>query len=127
MMDEKRLHRIENKVEKLEDKLNDKIEEVKSDIADLKSDVRTYAYEVKQHVAGDEKIISEIVPFIQSFNTFLNTDMPQIRQLIIKEEAMKEAEKQSIAKKNKWKLNISILSGVIGIIYTLYKMDIIKF
>ena len=126
-MDEKRLSRIEDKVEKLEDRLNDKIEEVKSDIADLKSDVRLYAIEVQKHVEGDEKIISEIIPFIHSFNSFLNNDMPAIRNIIIKEEAKKELEKQVIKKKSNWKLNLSLISGVLGIVYTLYKMELIKF
>lgn len=121
-MDEKRLSRIENKVEKLEDRLNDKIEEVKSDIADLKSDVRLYAIEVQKHVEGDEKIISEIIPFIHSFNNFLNNDMPAIKDIIIKEEAKKVMEKETIKKKTNWKLNLSLISGAIGIIYTIYKM-----
>lgn len=126
-MDEKRLSRIEDKVEKLEDRLNDKIDEVKSDIADLKSDVRLYAIEVQKHVEGDEKIISEIIPFIHSFNDFLNKDMPAIRNLIIKEEVRKEMEVQVVKKKSNWKLNLSLIGGVLSVIYTLYKMELIKF
>lgn len=122
-MDGKNLDRLEARVEKLDDK----VDQVKDDLSELRLDVRAYAIEVKKHVEGDEKIISEIVPFIHSFNHFINNDLPNIKQLVINEEARKVLEKQSFVKKSNWKLNLSILTGILSIVYTLYKMDIIKF
>jgi hypothetical protein len=122
-MDANRFDRLEARVEKLDDK----IDQVKLDLTELKVDVKNYAKEVKYHVEGDEKIISEIIPFIHSFNSFLNNDMPQIKQVILNEEARKIAQKESLIKKTNWKMNSSILSAIAGIVYTLYKMQIIKF
>lgn len=121
--DNKNFDRLEQRVEKIDDK----VDQVKLDLTELRGDVKAYANEVKKHVEGDEKIISEIVPFIHSFNHFINNDLPNIKQLVLNEEARKIAQKESLIKKTNWKMNLSLVSAVIGIFYTLYKMDIIKF
>ena len=122
-MDDKRFDRLENKVEKLDDKVG----EVKIDLAELRSEVKNYTKEVKKHVESDEKIISEIIPFMITFKDFIQSDMPQIKEIVLAEQARRIIEKEKVITKTNWKLNLSILSGILGIIYTLYQMGIIKF
>lgn len=69
-MDEIRFSRLENRV----DEIKDDLAEVKAEqrvtnhyIESLKDHVETQSDLVRQHVTGDEKIITEIAPIIAEF------------------------------------------------------------
>lgn len=69
-MDETRFTRLENRVDEIKDDLAEVKAEQKVNamsLHDLKEDIREQTKAVLGHVAGDEKIITEIAPIIEEF------------------------------------------------------------
>lgn len=105
-------HKQFEKLEFRVEKLDDKVDQIKEDIIELRGDVKMYANEVKKHVAGDEKIITEVLPTIRSINTIL----PELQKLVLESHAKKISEKEQMTKKKKLKVNLAIVGSVVGTI-----------
>ena len=111
-MDENRFARLEIRV----DEIKDDVSELKADsklqresLKDIKDDIKQYTVEVKSHVAGDEKIISELVPLFDSLKHVL----PEI---IEKHEYEKKKKQESDAKIKYWASRLGLVSLSIAII-----------
>jgi len=111
---QKQFDKIEMRVEKLDDK----VDKLKEDIIELRGEVRVYAYEVNKHVAGDNKIITEILPVIHDIKRLL----PELHLLAQKEQARQLVEKESEAYKKKVKTNLSIIGGLLAACATIFGM-----
>ena len=61
MSDERRLERLEDKV----DKVDEKVEKLDVKIELMHSDLNHYSDIVKEHVAGDGKIITKLEPILE--------------------------------------------------------------
>ena len=119
MSDEKRLERLE-----------DKVDVIKEDVTELKVELRLHMEKVDEHITGDKKIINEITPLLSSLPALI--DMAQDHQFKKKmmEEKEEEAKHSKIlteAKNAKWKnvaikvgIVTTIISTVAGIYYKLY-------
>lgn len=107
---EKQFQKLELRVEKLDDK----VDKLKEDIFELRSDVKMYANDVNKHVAGDEKIVTEILPTIHSLNMIL----PDLQQILLENKAKKIQEEQNMNKKKKLQVTVAILGTVIGVVFT---------
>ena len=69
-MDANRFSRIETRVDEIKDDLAEvKAEQkiISHSILDLKEDIHKHTLVVRGHVAGDEKIISELIPLIGDY------------------------------------------------------------
>jgi hypothetical protein len=105
---QKHIDKLELKVEKIDDK----VDKLKEDIFELKGDIKVYANDVRKHVAGDEKIISEVIPVIRSINDIL----PELKAITLYHQARKIQEQQDIIKKKKLKTNLTIAGAIVGIV-----------
>lgn len=122
-MDGLRFSKLEDRVEKLDDK----IDIIKDDVSELKSDVKLFTLQVDRHVAGDNKIITEIMPIMAQMKLFFAEDMPVLKQIILEKQAEHLNEKKSVVKLNNWKLKVTILASILGALYTLTQLGWIKF
>lgn len=104
----KQFDKLEDKVEKLDDKVDD----LKEDISVLRSDVRIYARDVRAHVAGDQKIISEILPTIESINVIL----PELKAIVMEANARRINQQIEAERKKKLKSDLTIMGTVVTII-----------
>lgn len=102
-------------------KLEEKVEKVKEDVSELKLDLKSHIIQsnlnmevVKEHVAGDKKIINTIEPLLK--------ELPDLITLI-KEYQLSQLNKQ---KRREMVVDISkkvtIFSGITGGIAALYKL-----
>jgi len=107
LITQKHLDKLETKVEKLDDK----VDQLKEDILVLRGDIKIYANDVRKHVAGDEKIIVEILPVIRSINEIL----PELRALTLEAEARRFNDKLEVERKKKLKTNLTIAGTIVGI------------
>lgn len=101
------------------DKLDNKIEKVREDVSELKVDLKAHIVEskinmdvIRDHVAGDKKIINAIEPLMSELPDLVN---------IIKEYQFNKLKKQKkLSFLNITKSKIAILVGVITIIGSIY-------
>lgn len=115
MSDEKRLERLE-----------DKVDVIKEDVTELKVELRNHMDKVDEHIAGDKKIINEITPLLSSLPALI--DMAEDHQFKKKlkeeqEEAAKHDKVITEAKNAKWKnraIKIGILTTVISTVAGIY-------
>ena len=90
------------------DKLEEKVEEVKDDINELKVEFRVHTELMREHVAGDSKIIQQITPLLDA--------LPDLKDIVTeyhldKREAKKKAQERTVILDK-----IKIVSGILGII-----------
>lgn len=100
-MDAERFSRLENRVDEIKDDLADVKAEQKitnHHIESLKDHMQIHSELVKQHVAGDDKIITEIAPLIEEFKF------------------QQERRKRRIENLKLWGMRLGIPSVLIGII-----------
>ena len=119
MSDEKRLERLE-----------DKVDVIKEDVTELKVELKLHMEKVDEHIAGDKKIINEITPLLSSLPALI--DMAEDHQFRkkLKEETEEKAKHDKViteAKNAKWKnraikigILTTILSTVAGLYYRFY-------
>lgn len=106
-MDEIRFSRLESRV----DEIKNDVAEVKADtkilshsINDLRDHVKNHNEIVKTHVAGDEKIITEIAPIIEEFKF------------------EKERKRRRMASLKEWGMKLGIPATIVAIIGTILKV-----
>lgn len=111
-MDENRFNRLEERV----DSVKDDIAEIKAKqsvshtiLCDLREDFHSHVEEIKDHIAGDKKIINHIDPLLSI--------LPTLSEIVQKYHYEKtKAEEDAEVKRNRneaWK-NTSVKVGVIG-------------
>lgn len=118
----------QRQIDKLEDRferLDDKVDNVKLEVVELRGDIKRYTSEIIKHVDGDEKIVTEIMPTLLVFKNFIENDLQDIKQIILKEKAKELNEKETVKSKELFKMsatNVSIVVGiVISIVTAIYK------
>lgn len=110
-MSKERFDRLETRVDEIKDDLAEVKAEQKvmhNSFSDLRQDITRHTEEVKSHVAGDNKIIIEIMPLIA-----------EMKELVDDHKFNKEAAKRKQEKLVKWRNYLAFfitLSTVIGII-----------
>lgn len=112
---------FQRQVDKLEDRferLDDKVDDVKLEVVELRGDLKRYTSEIIKHVDGDEKIITEIMPTLIIFRNFVENDLKDIRDIILKEKAKEITEKQTTKTKESFKLTATIFATLAGIVAT---------
>ena len=112
---------FQRQVDKLEDRferLDDKVDDVKLEVVELRGDLKRYTSEIIKHVDGDEKIITEIMPTLMLFRNFVENDLKDIRDIILKEKAKEITEKQTTKSKESFKLTATIFATLAGIVAT---------
>ena len=104
MSTEKRLTRVE-----------DKLDDLKEDVVEMKTDMKYLLPKVEEHITGDKKIIYELAPVLEK--------LPTIVQIAedYNYEKRKKAEKAKYKKERneKWKAiatKVGLVSAVVGII-----------
>jgi uncharacterized protein YaaN involved in tellurite resistance len=108
---EKRFDRLELRV----DEIKDSVSEIKADmkiqnhsIEGLKIDLKDYTIEVKNHVAGDEKIITELQPLFDV--------LPQLQKIANDHSFREESGKRNIELIKKWSLRFGFILTVAGVL-----------
>jgi chromosome segregation ATPase len=116
------MDRFQQQIDKLDDRferLDDKVDNVKLEVVELRSDIKRYTSEIVKHVNGDEKIVTEIMPTLAMFRHFVETDLKEIKDIILKEKAKEINEKEVIKSKESFKLSATIFATVAGIVVTI--------
>lgn len=111
----------QKQIDKLEDRferLDDKVDNVKLEVVELRGDIKRYTSEIVKHVDGDEKIITEIMPTLLVFKHFIENDLQDIKEIILKEKAKEINDKESIKSKESFKLTATIFATIAGIAAT---------
>ena len=97
-MDDTRIARIEMRV----DEIKDDVAELKADsklqrevLKDIKEDLKTYTIEVSSHVAGDNKIITEIMPLLKVLPNIIEDYTFEKKKREEAEKKREEAEKKA--------------------------------
>lgn len=115
LMTQKQIDKLETRFERLDEKVDD----LKFELVEVRSDIKMYAADVQKHVAGDEKIISEIVPILNQFRNFMDTDLRDLKTMAEYEKAKRIMQDQDKKKKAKLKTYLSIAAKVIAIVSVL--------
>lgn len=104
MSTEKRLTRVE-----------DKLDDLKEDVVELKTDMKYLLPKVEQHITGDNKIINELAPVLEKLPTIV-----QIAEDYTYEKRKKEEKAKKRKERNeKWKsiaTKVGLVSAVVGIV-----------
>lgn len=111
----------QKQIDKLEDRferLDDKVDNVKLEVVELRGDIKRYTSEVVKHVSGDEKIVTEIMPTLLIFRNFVENDLQDIKDIILKEKAKEINEKEIVKTKESFKLTATIIATLAGIVAT---------
>lgn len=112
----------QKQIDKLEDRferLDDKVDNVKLEVVELRGDIKRYTSEVVKHVSGDEKIVTEIMPTLLIFRNFVENDLQDIKDIILKEKAKEINEKEIVKTKESFKLTATIIATLAGIVATI--------
>ena len=111
----------QRQIDKLDDRferLDDKVDNVKLEVVELRGDIRRYTSEIIKHVDGDEKIVTEIMPTLLVFKHFIEHDLQDIKEIILKERAREITAKESNKNKEAFKLTATIFATLAGIVAT---------
>ncbi len=106
-MDEIRYSRLESRVDEIKDDLSEVKAEQKitnHNIEDLKSHMISHTESVKNHVAGDDKIIAQLLPIIDEFKF------------------EKERKRRRLESLKAWGIRLGIPSILVGIIGGIVKI-----
>lgn len=112
---------IEKQFDKLEarvERLDDKVDAIKVDVAELRSEVKIYTQEVKKHVSGDDKIVTEIMPTLMMFQEFCKNDLPQIKEILLERKVNQINEANSIKTTSKVQQKVVIIGGILAAVST---------
>lgn len=108
-------NRFQQQIDKLEnrfERLDDKVDNVKIEVVELRSDIKRYTDEVVRHVGGDEKIVSEIMPTLLVFKQFVETDLKDIKEIILKDKVNQINEKEVQKKKESFISTTKLIGGI---------------
>lgn len=115
-------NRFQQQIDKLEnrfERLDDKVDNVKIEVVELRSDIKRYTDEIIRHVGGDEKIVSEIMPTLLVFKQFVETDLKDIKEIILKDKANQVNQKEVEKKKQSFISTTKLIGGIAAAIATI--------
>lgn len=116
-MDDARITRIETRVDEIKDavsKVEAKQEVMSESIKEIREDFHEHTHLVKQHVAGDTKIIQEIQPLLSA--------MPHLTELAeeFKYQKMKKQDRKDLL--TSWSKKLGLVSLVLAIFVSISKL-----
>lgn len=101
-------------VEKRLDRFEKRLDEIKDDVSELKAEFKVQNKLIKEHVAGDTKIIKEISPLLSA--------LPDLLSAAQDHKVKKEIRQQQMEKLKYWSIRVTILSTVVGILFQSIKL-----
>ena len=114
---ERRFDRIEERV----DQIKDDVGELKVTtsvqtalIQEMKEDMKTHTQLVRDHVTGDDKIITHIEPLLSA--------LPDLNNMINDFNYKQENKKRKFGKMKELSLKLGLLTGFFGILFGLLKL-----
>ena len=102
-----RYDRLESKI----DKVNDDVTEVKIDMAEVKTMVKTTNEIMSEHIAGDNKIITQLAPILDELGSMVQDHTYNKIRKEKRNEKLKTAG-----------LKLSVAGGVVGLIIGIAKL-----
>lgn len=114
-------NRFQQQIDKLEnrfERLDDKVDNVKLEVVELRSDIKRYTEEVTRHVGGDEKIVTEIMPTLLLFKHFVETDLKDIKEIVLKEKASLINEEENKKKKESFINTTKVAASIAAFVAT---------
>ena len=99
-------------MEKRFDRLEQRVDEIKEDVVELKADFKVHTELVREHVAGDSKIIREITPLIEA--------LPDLKMIVEEYHYDKKLTKEKANKRKELMDKLKIVSLIIAIAGSIY-------
>lgn len=96
------------------DKLEEKVDAVKEDVMELKSDFKIHTTLIKEHVAGDNKVISDLKPILAK--------LPDIVQIVEDYQYSKMNRQKKMEFITEWTKKLTLVSTAIGVIYAILQL-----
>lgn len=93
--------------EKRIDRLEDKMDAIKEDVTELKSDMKHLMPKIEEHITGDKKIINALAPVIDK--------LPSLIEIVEKDQFEKMKKKESADKVKYYSSRLLLLSAIVGI------------
>lgn len=112
MFDEKRMERVENKVEQI----NDSVVDLKIDVAKINTKLDTHISRIEDHILGDNKVINHIQPMVEK--------MPLIMEILEEYNYIKNSKLRSKAKLEHTIKKFTLVSVLLGIVYSIMRIFI---
>lgn len=91
------------------DKLEQKVDAVKEDVMELKSDFKIHTTLIKEHVTGDNKIISDLRPILAK--------LPDIVEIVEDYQFNKQSRQRKMQAVADWTKKLTLVSTLIGVLY----------
>lgn len=109
-------------------RLEDKVDDVQSDVTEIKTKqaITSHTMDIlqetlkenteimKQHIAGDTKIIDQIMPILQS--------LPDITEVVSDYKYDRETRKRKLERRKEIAAKIAIIGGTLGAMFTALKI-----
>lgn len=96
------------------DKLEQKVDAVKEDVMELKSDFKIHTTLIKEHVAGDNKVISDLRPILAK--------LPDIVEIVEDYQYAKQSRERKMQAIADWTKKLTFVSTAIGVVYALLQL-----
>lgn len=96
------------------DKLEQKVDAVKEDVMELKSDFKVHTALIKEHVTGDNKIISDLKPILAK--------LPDIVEIVEDYQFSKQARQRKMQSIADWTKKLTFVSTAIGVVYAILQL-----
>lgn len=96
------------------DKLEEKVDAVKEDVMELKSDFKIHTTLIREHVAGDNKVISDLKPILAK--------LPDIVQIVEDYQYSKMNRQKKMEFIADWTKKLTFVSTAIGVIYAILQL-----
>lgn len=93
------------------DKLESKVDAVKEDIMELKSDFKIHTTLIREHVAGDTKIISDLKPILAK--------LPEIVEIVEDYQYSKLSREKKMKFIADWTKKLTFVSTAFGVVYAI--------
>jgi hypothetical protein len=103
MSDERRIERIEVRVD-----------QIKDDVAELKADFKAHTKIVEEHVLGDTKIINEIRPLLDA--------IPHLTEMTKDYTSKKHVKEKRMETLKEWSLKLGLLTAIVTIFVGISKL-----
>ena len=115
---EKRLERLEDKI----DSVKEDVYDVKAEITSVKTELTTHIGMIEEHVAGDKKIIDQLTPILADLAEMVRDyKVTKIEENILEEQA-KEHTKIRNQKLKNTSIRVAIVSGILAAVLTTLKI-----
>jgi len=94
--------KVDNRIERIEDKLD----KVQHDVIEMRIDMKHMLPKIEEHIAGDKKIINELIPVLEKLPLIVEiAEIHQFQELKKKERNLKV---------KYWSTRLGLISIIIG-------------